>query len=196
MAKSERMRLIGVANRAARTVSFSEASTTPSHPAHALPVLKSSKLLQDSVCEAPGNLPHGVHCHALHNTANNAVSSVSPVPGVNGSSGVFSSKKNSGSSTFINNMSDNANEAVAREFDLFELACADDSTIGTIAPRLGVSVCRLTLKTCNLTTKLGFKHALALVRASAGASTHSSLPCTPWSTWKVPTNVNIFLPIS
>ena len=66
-------------------------------------------------------------------------------------------------------MGNNANKAVAREFDLFELACADDSTIGNIAPRFGVSVCRLTLKTCNLTTKLGFKHVSAFVRANAGA---------------------------
>ena len=34
-----------------------------------------------------------------------------------------------------------------------------------------------------LTSKPGFREALALVRANAGASMHSSLPCTPWSTW-------------
>ena len=41
----------------------------------------------------------------------------------------------------------------------------------------------LRLKTCSLTTKLGSQKASALVRSSAGASPHSSLPCTPWSTW-------------
>ena len=97
-----------------------------------------------------------------HNIINNAVSSVSPVPRVNGS-GVISNRNSGSSTTFINNMSNNANRAIAREFDLFELACADDSSIGIIAPKFGVSVCRLTLKTCNLTTKLGFKHALAFV---------------------------------
>ena len=69
-------------------------------------------------------------------------------------------------------MGDGANRAIAREFDLLEFACADNSSIGIVAPKFGVHVCRLTLKTCNLITKLGFKKALALVRASAGASTH------------------------
>ena len=75
-----------------------------------------------------------------------------------------------------------ASGALARkEFDSFEFACADNSSTGVVAPKFGVNVCRLTLKTCNITTELGFRKAVALVRASAGASMHSSLPCTPWS---------------
>ena len=70
-----------------------------------------------------------------------------------------------------------------REFDIVEFACSDVSTIGELGPRLGVPVVRLTLKTCNLTSKLGFRKALSIVRENHGASMHSSTPCTPWSTW-------------
>ena len=70
-----------------------------------------------------------------------------------------------------------------RGVDLVEFACGDESTIGILGPKLGVSVCRLTLNTCNLTSKLGFRKALSIVRANHGASMHSSTPCTPWSTW-------------
>ena len=69
-------------------------------------------------------------------------------------------------------------------FDLIEFACGDESTIGKLGPKVGVSVCRLTLKTCNLTSKLGYRKALSIVRGNHGASMHSSTPCTPWSTWK------------
>ena len=105
IAKSERIRLAGVANRAKNAVPQSPPSATPSHPAHALPVLKSSK----SLGSFPDDLSHGcINCHALHNAVNNAVSSVNPLIGVNGSNSVVSSR-NSGSSTFINYMSNNAN---------------------------------------------------------------------------------------
>ena len=65
-----------------------------------------------------------------------------------------------------------------REFDLFEFACADNSSIDSIGPSLGVDVCRPALNTCNFTSKPGFRTALALVRNNAGASMHSSIPCT------------------
>ena len=52
---------------------------------------------------------------------------------------------------------------------LFEFACGDNSNIGVIGPKLSVRVFRLTLKTCDLTSKPGFRKALALVRANAGA---------------------------
>ena len=71
----------------------------------------------------------------------------------------------------------------ARKIDMFEAFCADDSSIGKIAPQFGINVCRFSLKTLNLGTKSGTQLALAQIRANAGASMHSSLPCTPWSTW-------------
>ncbi len=73
--------------------------------------------------------------------------------------------------------------ASVRMFDLFEYACSDDSSIGIVGPDYNIKVCRLTLRTCDLTTKLGFRTALGLVRSNPGASIHSSIPCTPWSTW-------------
>ena len=98
------------------------------------------------------------------------------------SSGVIS-----GCTHFNSNIVNGSVTAVAtagrREFDLFEAFCADNSSIGNIANEYGINVCRLTLKTCNLSTKIGTKKALALIRANPGASMHSSLPCTPWSTW-------------
>ena len=151
MAKSERMRLVGVANRAAKAaVPQSPPSVSPvSHPAHALPVFK-------------------------HNTINNITSFIGPVTGAS-SSGVISGR---------NTHSNISNSSVpAREFDLFEVFCADNSSIGNIAPKFGINVCRLTLKTCNSSDKIGTRKALALIRANAGASMQSSLPCTPWSTW-------------
>ena len=69
--------------------------------------------------------------------------------------------------------------AVRRDYDLFEFACSDNSRIGIEGPLLGVNICRLTFKTCNLTTRDGFRTALAFVRANPGASVHSSIPCTP-----------------
>ena len=62
-------------------------------------------------------------------------------------------------------------------------ACSDDSSIGIVGPDYNIKVCRLTLRTCDLTTKLGFRTALGLVRSNPGASIHASIPCTPWSTW-------------
>ena len=106
----------------------------------------------------------------------NIISSVGPVSGAS-SSGVISGCKHVNNSSILNG------SAKAREFDLFEAFCADNSSIGNIAYEFGINVCRLTLKTCNLSTKLGTKQALALIRANPGASMHSSLPCTPWSTW-------------
>ena len=55
--------------------------------------------------------------------------------------------------------------------------------IGTVAENLGIDIRRLSLDVCDLTTKTGRTYALGLVRSNPGASTHGSLPCTPWSTW-------------
>ena len=68
-------------------------------------------------------------------------------------------------------------------FIFFEAFCADNSSIGKIAPQYGINVCRFSLNSFNLGTKTGTTLALAKIRANAGASMHSSLPCTVWSTW-------------
>ena len=186
MAASERMRLMAVAKRAAKAASLqSPLSAAPSHPAYALPVngsgmfdsLREEDMSQDLVPDRSG-MSHSLRERGM---------SQDLVPDSRCTSCGAQCHHGLSSMTSIAKPLINANfgnsSPEARKIDTFEAFCADDSSIGKIAPRFGVNVSRLTLETCNLGTKSGTKLALAQIRANAGASMHSSLPCTPWSTW-------------
>ncbi len=175
-AKSERMRLIGVANRVAKAASLpSPPSAATSRPAHALPVnvrsdmfdsLREEDMPQESV-PAQGSVP--ARC----------TSCGSCCPDQGHGTTVFTAPLID--SNFVNSSA--VATASEQRVHLFEAFCDDNSSIGKIAPKYGINVCRFSLNSFNLGTKTGTKLALTKIRANAGAHLHSSLPCTVWSTW-------------
>ena len=149
MAKSERMRLVGVANRVSKAASpQSPLSAAPSHPAHALPVngsgmfdsVREEDMSQDLVPDRSGMFDSLREEGASQDLVPDSRCTSCGVKCHHGLNSMISIAKPLINSNFGNSSPE------ARKIDLFEAFCTDDSSIGIIAPQFGVSVCRLTLK--------------------------------------------------